>query len=345
MDMYALNYDSSATKMGQCFYPDTTTQIVGCMDMYALNYDSSATKMGQCFYPDTTQIVGCMDMYALNFNVNATISGQCNYPDTNQVYLTGDILGCTDIKANNYKANATKDNGSCSYPIDYTGSIAGCMDNTALNYNPNATIQNSSCIFEQTSVYLPIILPIGQTISDELATTLSTACEVDFTRLIDSAVITKAEITSSNALVTWVISQGLNTVTIETTYDLSTIKLNPQGNYLLFATISCVNPGTRPTGSSGVELRSLLRPETVTGIFSSSKVEFVQILPNPVNDVLTINATVDVESIEIFNSNGVSVLSQDNASSVNTTSLTRGVYIIKVIDQNGRINTKQFVKN
>ena len=65
--------------------------------------------------------------------------------------------------------------------------------------------------------------------------------------------------------------------------------------------------------------------------------------PNPVNDVLNINSPLAIEKVEVFNLLGQRTMTASTAR-INTADLAKGMYIIKVTQENDIISTKRFVK-
>lgn len=65
--------------------------------------------------------------------------------------------------------------------------------------------------------------------------------------------------------------------------------------------------------------------------------------PNPVSNLLTINATNRIEKIEVFNMLGKKVLSS-NSNKIDVSNLSSGMYISKIYQENDIISTKRFVK-
>jgi hypothetical protein len=70
----------------------------------------------------------------------------------------------------------------------------------------------------------------------------------------------------------------------------------------------------------------------------------ISLYPNPANDVLNISSSNSITKIEVYDIQGRNVASNNNASNVNVVSLGKGVYIIKVVQENGSVITKQFIK-
>jgi len=69
----------------------------------------------------------------------------------------------------------------------------------------------------------------------------------------------------------------------------------------------------------------------------------LSIYPNPVTNLLRVNAASKVIGLTIYNISGQEVLRAEKAT-INTSSLSRGVYIIKVSQEGGAISTKRFIK-
>jgi hypothetical protein len=69
----------------------------------------------------------------------------------------------------------------------------------------------------------------------------------------------------------------------------------------------------------------------------------LSIYPNPVGDMLSVKASTKINSLQIYNVTGQEVLRASKAS-INTSSLSEGVYILKVLQEDGVISTKRFVK-
>ena len=99
---------------------------------------------------------------------------------------------------------------------------------------------------------------------------------------------------------------------------------------------------------------------TGTGSFEINSIEFYQapglsnqdiskddtqlsIYPNPVRNTLSVKASAKINSLQIYNVTGQEVLRSSEAT-INTSSLTRGVYILRVSQEGGAISTKRFIK-
>ncbi|MEP5131761.1 T9SS type A sorting domain-containing protein, partial [Nonlabens ulvanivorans] len=73
----------------------------------------------------------------------------------------------------------------------------------------------------------------------------------------------------------------------------------------------------------------------------------IQIFPNPTSDYLGITASEELESVEIFNMDGKSVLSkslQTNSAHIDLTDLFPGLYIVKVDNLTGSTQVFKVIK-
>ena len=73
----------------------------------------------------------------------------------------------------------------------------------------------------------------------------------------------------------------------------------------------------------------------------------VSVFPNPVKDVMTIQANTNIKEIQVYNATGQVVINQTvNAKTItiNTSGLTTGIYNLKAILDNGTINKKVVIQ-
>ena len=75
-----------------------------------------------------------------------------------------------------------------------------------------------------------------------------------------------------------------------------------------------------------------------------SKSNAIAIYPNPAKNVLNIKSDNTISKIEVYNMQGKKVASRNNTSDINVSSLGKGIYIISVLQDNGSVASKQFVK-
>jgi hypothetical protein len=70
----------------------------------------------------------------------------------------------------------------------------------------------------------------------------------------------------------------------------------------------------------------------------------ISLYPNPAQEVLNISSSNSIVKIEVYDLLGKKVASNINASVVNVATLGKGVYIVKVVQENGTVVAKQFIK-
>ena len=68
----------------------------------------------------------------------------------------------------------------------------------------------------------------------------------------------------------------------------------------------------------------------------------IAIFPNPVRDMLTVNGE-NVKNVEIIDVNGRVVLNSNRAGQIDMSELSDGVYMVRVMSENG-VSTKKIVK-
>ncbi|HET8804304.1 MAG TPA: T9SS type A sorting domain-containing protein, partial [Aequorivita sp.] len=76
--------------------------------------------------------------------------------------------------------------------------------------------------------------------------------------------------------------------------------------------------------------------ENATNLFS--------IYPNPTNGILNINSTSIISEITIFNNLGQLLLTFENKNQIDISTLSEGIYFLKIMDENGQTETKKVLK-
>ena len=70
----------------------------------------------------------------------------------------------------------------------------------------------------------------------------------------------------------------------------------------------------------------------------------ISLYPNPAQEVLNISSSNSITKIEVYDLLGRKVASNNNASDVNVAALGKGAYIVKLVQENGSVIAKQFIK-
>ena len=95
---------------------------------------------------------------------------------------------------------------------------------------------------------------------------------------------------------------------------------------------------------SQTEITNLYNNNTLSSSdFTQNNLE-VKLYPNPVNDILNIETTLDIKSIEFFNIQGRKVL-ESNQKQINVSDLASGMYLVKIQDlENNSVSKKIIIK-
>jgi hypothetical protein len=104
-----------------------------------------------------------------------------------------------------------------------------------------------------------------------------------------------------------------------------------------------INPLTNSVYIDSIVFDNVVPLALSTADFGNTK-NTISLYPNPVQEVLNISSSDSIAKIEVYDIQGRNVASNNNASNVNVVSLGKGVYIIKVVQENGSVITKQFIK-
>ena len=86
-------------------------------------------------------------------------------------------------------------------------------------------------------------------------------------------------------------------------------------------------------------------PNTCITVNVSSSIEAagISIYPNPVENTLNVTSNVPIKNISIYNIQG-QLVRYDNDNNVDVSNLSKGIYIVKVLLQNGEMHTAKILK-
>ncbi len=73
----------------------------------------------------------------------------------------------------------------------------------------------------------------------------------------------------------------------------------------------------------------------------------LNIYPNPTTDIINISLpqNTTVKTVEIYNLSGEKMHSQNNVNSISLSTFEKGIYILKIVDENNNTTTQQIVKD
>ena len=140
----------------------------------------------------------------------------------------------------------------------------------------------------------------------------------------------------------------------------NTVNVNPnEGNYVIVGTgwEKVVQTFDMPAAAS---ITARIRLQTVDssikvddvslfltsslGVGRFSNAENMELYPNPVKDVLTIQTSSSIKKMEVFNMLGQKVMTKEQTNFINVKELNSGTYILNVVSNNGVVSTKRFIK-
>jgi hypothetical protein len=81
------------------------------------------------------------------------------------------------------------------------------------------------------------------------------------------------------------------------------------------------------------------------GVDDFSSTEKIELFPNPVKDILSIDSRSGIKKLAVFNLLGQKVMVKENTNSLNVNKLKPGAYILKIVDENDSVSTKKFIKS
>jgi len=82
----------------------------------------------------------------------------------------------------------------------------------------------------------------------------------------------------------------------------------------------------------------------VTGVKTLNVENHFRIFPNPASDHVTVETDNQGYTISVFNLSGKEMMTVTNATTINTTELPAGNYVVKCVDINGNVETHQLTK-
>ncbi len=112
--------------------------------------------------------------------------------------------------------------------------------------------------------------------------------------------------------------------------------------------VSDINGDTLPDlisgwwGSDHIGWHENLGP--IVGLDDNTLTDFY-VYPSPTTGILNIQSKTSIDQIEVYNLLGQLILSNSNVNTIDISSVSQGVYFIKVKDENGNIGTQKVVKN
>ena len=104
-----------------------------------------------------------------------------------------------------------------------------------------------------------------------------------------------------------------------------------------------INPSTNSVYVDSIVFDNIIPLALGTADFGNTN-NTISLYPNPAQEVLNITSSNSITKIEVYDMQGRNVASNINASVVNVAALVKGAYIVKVVQENGSVVAKQFIK-
>jgi hypothetical protein len=78
---------------------------------------------------------------------------------------------------------------------------------------------------------------------------------------------------------------------------------------------------------------------------TKNEIEGLRIYPNPANDIVTISSnTMAVKSVQLFDVTGKQIMNVETSSTINVSSLAKGIYVMKVTEEGKTSTSKLIIK-
>ena len=334
-------------------YPATWTFSDGTT---ASGFDVSHTFTSPGMYTVCGNIMGggftcsdCIDVYIQSDSTVVTPSCNANF------YASTSALVGYYIPTGNYYSNTTMYSWTFGDGSSATSMYPYHEYTTSGSYNVCLVVYDGECSDSSCQyVYIPASNPVP---NDSL-------CNASFVITQNNPFEVTIVNTSSdmNSTYTWTLSSSLLTITA--TGAFPSILVENTGVYLLCITSTnamgctstfCDTIVVDASGMIGGRLTSagftinVVSPQTITGydITGIDNVEnaAISVYPNPFNDVITLTGVSSNSTIQIFSVDGKNVY-QGNATSstLNTSNLSAGVYMLSIIESNGNRQVQKIVK-
>lgn len=145
------------------------------------------------------------------------------------------------------------------------------------------------------------------------------------------------EVISSNS--TYKNLTGINTLNAPRADIIATTAASTSPNWILVGT-----EGALLDLTNFIYIDSIVFDNTLGSADFGNTNNTISLYPNPAQEVLNISSSNSIVKIEVYDLLGKKVASNNNASNVNVAALGKGVYIVKVVQENESVIAKQFIK-
>jgi hypothetical protein len=268
------------------------------------------------------KVFGCKDESACNFDADANTDSECEYnnvyydcsnacisdSDTDGVCDELEVDGCTDSLYTQYEPLATENDGSCATLV-----VSGCTDDKYKEYGASANTDDGSCsilIIEgcMDNTYLEY--------NSSANTVDESACE---TLIVEGCTNPKA--------------CNYNSVA------------NVDDNLCLIIPESDVcDRCSGETDGTGTIIYNNVDSDGGCLNIDETQTKGIQIYPNPSRDMISIS-NVAYETVSIYSLSGQMLqLNKNHDGQINISTLSSGVYTLKLTDAEGNQHYSKLIK-
>ncbi|OFX18958.1 MAG: hypothetical protein A2033_01385 [Bacteroidetes bacterium GWA2_31_9] len=282
---------------------------------------------------EVSDSTGCVSYQQFYVSYGNDTTAYCN------LYAYSDVTPVSYIGANDGSIDVTVVGGTAPYYFNWSnGATTEDLIGVASGaYVVSIYSSDSLCpAYTLTAnVYEPYD-PSGGIVIDSLYTNNIDTC---FISTVDSFYVSGVFVNNNNTItVTWEFVVGGVTYVINATYTCSA-----SGNYVVYLTINCGSNKGLTT------YMTYIHTEITTASPVPTSESGISLYPNPVKEKLNIsfkNMDVNGATLNIYNISGQVVYSNNEINGkteVNTSNLSEGVYIVKIISDNNQYVSK-FIK-
>lgn len=114
------------------------------------------------------------------------------------------------------------------------------------------------------------------------------------------------------------------------------------GSVTFYAAVNAVDESMSPAGDGAIAITQTFQEDPASSTFDISNLQ-IELYPNPAIDRLVIGNLDGIQKATILDMSGKELLSSYD-SEINIQSLNSGLYIVRVTNSEGQVETKKFVK-
>ncbi|MDG1849208.1 MAG: T9SS type A sorting domain-containing protein, partial [Flavobacteriales bacterium] len=240
------------------------------------------------------------------------------------------VSGCIDATAFNYDASANTDDSSC------IAVVSGCIDATAFNYDSSANTDDSSCVAVVNGCTDATAFNY-----DSSANTNDGSCEAVVEGCMEvSAFNYNSSANTDDGSCEAEVAGCTNPVACN--YNSAA---NVNDDYcLIIPEENVCDRCSGETDGTGTIIVNSVDPEGGCLNIDEAETKGIQIYPNPSRDLISIS-NVDYETVTIYSLSGQMLqLNKNHDGQINISTLSSGIYTLKITDADGNQYYSKLIK-